>query len=102
MAALWLSTFLLKALVSRVKRRMCIRIVRFWRSTVLSINLVGDRLRDLLDPRTGDDLQDFDLFTHRAVAVFSVLPYCPSIAVATRRGPPPAAALTVRVTRVVA
>jgi hypothetical protein len=33
MAALWLSTFLEKALVSRVKQRMLIRIVRFWRST---------------------------------------------------------------------
>jgi hypothetical protein len=32
-AALWLSTFFEKALVSRVNRRMFIRIVRFWRST---------------------------------------------------------------------
>jgi transposase len=30
--AAWFSTFFENALVSRVKRRMCIRIVRFWRS----------------------------------------------------------------------
>ena len=29
---MWFSNFLEKALVSRVKRRMCIRIVRFCRS----------------------------------------------------------------------
>ena len=31
--ALWFSTFFENALVSRVNRRMLIRIVRFWRST---------------------------------------------------------------------
>lgn len=29
----WLMNFLLKAFVNRVNLRMCIRIVRFWRST---------------------------------------------------------------------
>lgn len=33
MAAAWFSTFFENALVSRVKRRIDIRIVRFWRST---------------------------------------------------------------------
>ena len=32
-AAAWFSTFLLNAFVSRVNRRMDIRIVRFWRPT---------------------------------------------------------------------
>jgi hypothetical protein len=31
--ALWFTTFLLKPFVSLVSRRMCMRIVRFWRST---------------------------------------------------------------------
>lgn len=30
---MWLSSFLLKPFVSRVKRRMLMRMVRFWRST---------------------------------------------------------------------
>ena len=33
MAAAWFSTFLLKAFVRRVNRRIDFRIVRFWRST---------------------------------------------------------------------
>lgn len=33
MAAQWFSGFLEKALVSRVNRRIDIRMVRFWRST---------------------------------------------------------------------
>ncbi len=33
-AAFRLSSFLLKAFVSRVNRRICIRIVRFWRSAL--------------------------------------------------------------------
>jgi hypothetical protein len=34
-AAAWFSTFLLKAFVSRVKRRMLILMVKFWRSAML-------------------------------------------------------------------
>ena len=30
---MWFSNFFENALVSRVNRRICIRIVRFWRST---------------------------------------------------------------------
>ena len=32
---MWFSNFFENAQVSRVKRRICIRIVRFWRSTWL-------------------------------------------------------------------
>ena len=40
-AAAWFSTFLLNALVRRVKRRIDIRIVRFWRSTKLVLTCLG-------------------------------------------------------------
>ena len=49
---LWLSTFFENAFVSRVNRRMPIRIVRFWRSTKLVLMWRGSGLpRDRLLPR---------------------------------------------------
>jgi hypothetical protein len=37
----WFSTFLENAVVSRVRRRMCIRIVRFWRSKLDHYRVAG-------------------------------------------------------------